>query len=118
VAAIATPRLDPGERGSIGADPGDRRGKPAAGTVVTAVVRGGPRADTWCMTPDLHDLVERERIELKRCLALLAEAIAQADRWYARREADLTALDRRARARVDRLRTEHRIDASIAWHSA
>jgi hypothetical protein len=70
------------------------------------------------MSPDLHDLVRRERIELKRCLALLAEAIAQADRWYARREAELAAFDRRARATVDRLRAEHQIDASMAWHTA
>jgi hypothetical protein len=68
------------------------------------------------MTPGPHDLVKRERIELKRCLALLAEAIAQADRWYARREAELAAFDRRARSTVDRLRAEHRVNASMAWH--
>lgn len=69
-----------------------------------------------CMTPDLHDLVRRERVELHRRLALLAEAIAQADRWYARREAELAAFDRRARSAVDRLRSEQRVDAATAWN--
>jgi hypothetical protein len=68
------------------------------------------------MVPELHDLMRRERLELKRCLALLAEAIAQADRWYARREAELDAFDRRARSTIDRLRAEHRIDASMTWN--
>jgi hypothetical protein len=70
------------------------------------------------MAPDRHNLVRHERAELKRCLALLAEAIAHADRWYARREAELAAFDRRAISTVDRLRTGHRIDASMAWHTA
>jgi hypothetical protein len=70
------------------------------------------------MAPDFHDLVRREHPEFKRCLALLAEAIAQADRWYARREAELAAFDRRTRAGVDRLRAEHRVNPSLAWHAA
>ena len=67
------------------------------------------------LTADAHDLVRRERIELKRCLALLALSIARANVWYARREAELAAFDRRASITVDRLRIEHRIVASIAW---
>ena len=68
-----------------------------------------------CVTPDLHALVEHEHLEFLRCLALLAGAIARAERWYADREAELAAFDRRARDTVDRLRGDHRIDGAIAW---
>jgi hypothetical protein len=82
-------------------------------------MRSGARADTCpAMAPDLHDLVSRERLELKRCLGLLAEAMTQADRWYARREADLAAFDRRATSAVDRLRVERRVKPSMAWNPA
>jgi hypothetical protein len=46
VAAIATLTLRGRGGDIIGTEPGDRHGKPAAGNVVTAVVRGEPRADT------------------------------------------------------------------------
>jgi hypothetical protein len=68
------------------------------------------------MAPDLHTLVENARLEHRRCLALLAAAIARADRWYAEREAQLTVLDRHARNAVSRLQGEHRINASTAWN--
>jgi hypothetical protein len=81
------------------------------------VMRSGARADAChAMAPDLHDLVMPERLELKRCLALLAEAMTQADRWYARREAELAAFDRRTRSAVDRLRVAHLVRPSMAWN--
>jgi hypothetical protein len=70
------------------------------------------------MTADAQDLVRRERLELKRCLALLAEAIAHAERWYARREAELVAFDRSAGRAVDRLRIERHVRASMTWRPA
>jgi hypothetical protein len=99
---------------------------------IAVILAGNPQSAAWfrrscaagrvpilvAMAPDLHDLVRRERLELNRCLRLLAEAIAQADRWYARREAELAAFDRRARTGVDRLRAEHRINSSMVWHTA
>jgi hypothetical protein len=69
------------------------------------------------MTADHLGLMRRRRIELNRCMALLADAIASAERWYERREATLAAFDREATGSVSRLRAAGRIQASIVWHS-
>jgi hypothetical protein len=70
------------------------------------------------MTAASRERINHEHLELKRCLALLAEAIARAERWYARQEAELTAFDRRAKGAVDWLRTSGRVEPSMVWHSA
>ena len=70
------------------------------------------------MTSDAHDLLKHDRIELKRCVALLADAIARAERWYARREAELVAFDRRTKRRVDRLRIDGSVQPSLIWQPA
>jgi hypothetical protein len=59
--------------------------------------------------------MRRKRLERDRCAARLADAITRAERWYARREATLTAFDRDAASGVGRLRAEGRIEASIRW---
>jgi len=68
------------------------------------------------MTADSRERIKCEHIELKRCLALLAEAIARAERWYARQEAELAAFDRRAKGTVDWLRTGGWVEPSPAWN--
>jgi hypothetical protein len=67
------------------------------------------------MTPDHLALIRRKRLERDRCAALLADAITRAERWYARREATLTAFDRHTARDVGRLRAEGRIEPSIRW---
>jgi len=52
-------------------------------------------------------------LDLKRCTALLADAIARADRWYARREATLAALEHDAASAVSRLRAAGLIQPAI-----
>ena len=116
-AVIALRTLCARTRRIIGADPRDRRGNPAPGSVVPAVARGDPRRDgLWPMTADARERIKREQVELKRCLALLAEAIARAERWYARQEAELAAFDRRTGGTVNSLRAGGWVDPSLAWH--
>ena len=69
-------------------------------------------------TADAHELLRRAQNELRHCLALLAEAIASAERWYGRREAELAAFDRRAGQAVYELRSRHHVGASTTWHLA
>ena len=69
------------------------------------------------MTADHLRLIRRMHIEPNRCMALLADAIASADQWYARREATLTTFDREATDSVRRLRAAGRIQVSIGWNS-
>ena len=52
-------------------------------------------------------------LDLKRCTALLADAIARGDRWYARQEATLAALEHDAATAVSRLRAAGLIQPSI-----
>ena len=68
------------------------------------------------MTAAARERSLREHIELKRCLALLAEAIARAERWYARQEAELAEFDRHATGTVDWLRAGGWVEPSITWH--
>jgi hypothetical protein len=70
------------------------------------------------MTPDARECINRRHLELQRCFALLAEAIARAERWYARQEAELLAFDRRAKGSVDWLRTGGWVEPSLEWHPA
>jgi hypothetical protein len=70
------------------------------------------------MTSDSRELIQHSRIERDRSARRLADAIAGADRWYARREATLAAFDRDATETVTRLRAAGRISASIAWDPA
>jgi hypothetical protein len=70
------------------------------------------------MTADSRERIKRQHIELTRCFALLAEAIARAERWYARQEAELAAFDRHARSTVDWLRAGGWVEPSTAWHPA
>jgi hypothetical protein len=84
--------------------------------VVRAVVRRGSRSDGVAMFADSRERLGREHIELKRCLALLATAIARAERWYARQEAELVAFDRHATGTVDWLRAGGWVDPSMTWH--
>jgi hypothetical protein len=70
------------------------------------------------MTAESRERINRQHIELNRCLALLAEAIARAERWYARQEAELAAFDRRAKGTVDWLRVGGWVEPSMAWHPA
>ena len=68
------------------------------------------------MTADSRDLILHKRLERDRSARRLVEAIARADRWYARREAKLAAFDRDATDVVTRLRSAGRIQASMFWH--
>jgi hypothetical protein len=107
--------LGAGARRIIGADPRARRGKPAPGSVVRAVVRHDSRGDALAMSADSRERITRDHVELKRCLALLAAAIARAERWYARQETELAAFDRRATGTVDWLRAGGWVEPSLAW---
>ena len=89
---------------------------PQLADVVRAVAHGGSRGDASGMTPDSRERIERQHIETKRCLALLAEAIARAERWYARQEAERSAFDRRATRTVDWLRTGGWVGPAIVWN--
>jgi hypothetical protein len=64
------------------------------------------------------DLMPHDRTELPRCVALLADAVAGAERLYGRLEADLAAFDRRTKAGVDRLRTNGVVQSSLVWEPA
>jgi hypothetical protein len=57
--------------------------------------------------------MEPEDFEL--CLALLDEAIARAERWYARRERTLAEFDHRAADVVRRLRAAAMVRPSMSW---
>jgi hypothetical protein len=67
------------------------------------------------MTTEQRALLKHQHDELKQCLALLADAIARAERSYARWVAELSSFDRRATATVDRLRMGHCIGAAVVW---
>jgi hypothetical protein len=69
------------------------------------------------MRPDAREHIHRQHLELTRCLALLAEAIARAERWYARQEAELASFDRRATDTVTRLRSGGWVGPSYAWRA-
>jgi len=68
------------------------------------------------MTADARERINRQHLELLRCLVLLSEAIARAERWYSSQEAELAAFDRRAKGTVDRLRNAGRVQPSLAWN--
>jgi hypothetical protein len=70
------------------------------------------------MTAESRERIRREHLELQRLLTLLAQAIARAERWYARQEAELAAFDRRASSTVERLRAGGWVEPSTAWHPA
>jgi hypothetical protein len=70
------------------------------------------------MTAESRERIRREHLELQRLLTLLAQAIARAERWYARQEAELLAFDRRAKGSVDWLRTGGWVEPSLEWHPA
>jgi hypothetical protein len=69
------------------------------------------------MTAEVRERRNRDHIELMRCFALLAEAIARAERWYAHQEAELNAFDRRAAGTVAWLRTGGWVAPTLAWHA-
>jgi hypothetical protein len=56
-----------------------------------------------------------EHLELMLCEALLAAAIVRSQRWYARREEQLAAFDRRSAATVARLRASGAVGPACAW---
>ncbi len=64
------------------------------------------------------DLTPHDRSELPRCAALLADAVAGAERLYGRLEADLAAFDHRTKAGVDRLRSSGVVQSSLVWEPA
>jgi hypothetical protein len=59
---------------------------------------------------------EPETFEL--CMVLLEEAIARAERWYARRERALADFDLRAADMVRRLRNAGMLGSSIHWETS
>jgi hypothetical protein len=59
---------------------------------------------------------EPETFEL--CMVLLEEAIARAERWYARRERALADFDLRAAEMVRRLRDAGMLGSSARWEPA
>jgi hypothetical protein len=73
--------------------------------------RGRHRRGDW------HDDRDREP-DFKQCLALLDEAIARAERWYADREREIAELDHRAADVVRRLREAGAVRPSITWTAA
>jgi hypothetical protein len=64
--------------------------------------------------PSLHGS-EPEPEDFELCMALLEEAIARAERWVARRERALAALDLRAVDAVRRLRSAGVLAPSATW---
>jgi hypothetical protein len=63
-----------------------------------------------------HAEPEPETFEL--CLVALEEAIARAERWYARRERALADFDLRAAEMVRRLRDAGMLGSSARWEPA
>ena len=57
----------------------------------------------------------REAEDFELCLALLDEAIARAERWYARRERALAEFDLRAADSVRRLRNAGMLAPFRGW---
>ena len=64
--------------------------------------------------PPLHGS-EPEPEDFELCMALLEEAIARAERWFARRERALAECDLRADDAVRRLRSAGMLGPSAAW---
>ena len=62
-----------------------------------------------------HDDRQHEAETFAHCLALLDEAIARAERWYACRERELAELDRREAEIVGRLRKAGMLWPSTTW---
>jgi hypothetical protein len=56
--------------------------------------------------------------DFELCLALLDEAIARAERWYARRERTLAEFDHQASDVVRRLRAAAVVRPSMSWDPA
>ena len=72
------------------------------------------------MTDERHAAraaARRAHAEFQQCLALLAETIARAEHWYARRERQLVALDEHAADTVGRLRAGGHVLPTLVWHA-
>jgi hypothetical protein len=77
------------------------------------ILIGAMTAIALLPTPRPDDL--RRHLELMLCEALLAAAIVRSQRWYARREEQLAAFDRRSAATVARLRASGAVGPACAW---
>jgi hypothetical protein len=62
-----------------------------------------------------HNHRQHEAETFAHCLALLDEAIARAERWYACRERELAELERREAETVGRLRQAGMLSPSMTW---
>jgi hypothetical protein len=62
-----------------------------------------------------HNDRHYEAESFAHCLALLDEAIARAERWYACRERELAELERREAEIVGRLRQAGMLSPSMTW---
>jgi hypothetical protein len=107
----------------------DAAGDPRQVTVTASIdpaCGGRPRRGRWRLDasgrhPRAHcpgDARGAEPEDFAVCLALLDEAIARAERWYARREHVLADFDQRAADMVLRLRDAGMLGASTRWEPA
>jgi hypothetical protein len=85
--------------------------------------RRGPRRALWRLDAEGRhrrgdwppDDRRHEPENFEVCLALLDEALARAERWYARRERTLAEFDRRCVDTVRRLREAGVVRPSMSW---